>query len=167
MIIFFVCIGAVIVQRMGELIVAKRHSKKMFEKGAVEIDRKGYIFIVCMHSGFFIVMILEFIFLNRNLNLYWYLLAFIFVLAQALRYWAIKSLGINWNTRIIVLKGSMQITSGPYKYINHPNYIAVETELIILPLIFSCYITSLIFGVLNFFVLKRRIKIENKALKQI
>lgn len=167
MIYFFICIGIVVVQRIVELAVAKNHSKKMFGMGAVEYDGRGYRFIVLLHTVFFSSMIFEYFYLSRNLNTYWYILASIFLIAQVLRYWAIKTLGIRWNTRIIVLRGSPLIKSGPYKYLNHPNYIAVVTELASLPLIFSCYITAVIFSILNFFVLKRRVGIEENALKQI
>lgn len=155
-----------IVQRLVELVIAKNHAKEMFKEGAVEIDKSGYKFIVFMHISFFIFLILEFILLNRSLNIYWYIFAVIFILAQVLRYWAIKSLGIFWNTKIIVLKGSEPVKKGPYRYIRHPNYTAVAAEILTLPLIFSCYFTAMIFTILNLFVLRRRIKIERAALLQ-
>ena len=164
MIIFFICISAVVIQRLVELGIAKNNSRKMFEKGAVEIDKTGYSFIVLMHIFFFGFLAAEFFLLNRSLNDFWYIFVSTFLAAQVIRYWAISTLGEYWNTRIIVLKGSPLIKSGPYKYLSHPNYIAVGIELAALPLIFSCYITFIIFSVLNFFVLLRRIKIETEAL---
>jgi methyltransferase len=91
-------------------------------------------------------------------------LVFIFLFAQILRYWAIITLGIFWNTRIIVLKNSELIKKGPYKYIKHPNYLAVVLEFLTIPLIFSLYITSITFSLLNLIVLWRRVRIEESVL---
>jgi methyltransferase len=109
-------------------------------------------------------VILEFFLLKRNPVDYWYIGIAVFGFAQMLRYWAIITLGERWNTRIIILKGDMLIQGGPYKYLRHPNYAAVAIEMAVLPLVFSCYLTSITFTVLNFIVLRRRIKIENHAL---
>ncbi len=163
---FFISISIVIIQRIVELFIARSHSKEMFEMGAVEYDSRGYRFIVIMHICFFASLIIEFLVFNKSLNLLWYIFTSIFILAQILRYWAIESLGVYWNTRIIILKESPLIKSGPYKYLNHPNYVAVSAELASLPLIFSCYFTFIIFTVLNFFILRRRIRIETSALSQ-
>lgn len=162
--LFTVIISIVIVQRLAELLLARRNASKMFLLGAVEHDMKGYKYIVTMHVSFFIVLVLEFIFMNRTLNVFFPYLFVIFVFAQLLRYWAITSLGVYWNTKIIVLKGSKLIYSGPYKFLKHPNYIAVVIELAVIPLMFSCYVTSLFFTILNLIILKRRIKIETTAL---
>jgi methyltransferase len=164
MTLFIIIVSVVIVQRLAELLLARRNASKMSSLGAVEHDKKGYKYIVIMHISFFIAMVLEFIFLNRSINVFSPYLFVIFLLAQVLRYWAITTLGVYWNTRIIVLKGSKPIYSGPYKFLKHPNYIAVITELAVIPLMFSCYFTSLLFTPLNLSVLRRRIKIETAAL---
>ena len=164
MTLFTIIVSVVILQRFAELILARRNASKMFLLGAVEHDNKGYKFIVIMHISFFIVMVLEFIFLNKSINKLFPYLVVIFLLAQFLRYWAITTLGVYWNTRIIVLKGSKPVNSGPYKFLKHPNYIAVVTELAVIPLMFACYFTSIFFTALNLIVLRRRIKIETDAL---
>ncbi|MCI0450469.1 MAG: hypothetical protein L0Y79_11935 [Chlorobi bacterium] len=164
---FWLFIAFVILQRLAELIIAKRNEKRMLAKGAVEFDRDGYKFIVLMHTLFFLSLLSEKIYFNRGINDYWIILIILFFLAQALRYWAIISLGEFWNTRIIVLKGSELIKKGPYRFLSHPNYMAVITEIAFIPLIFSCYITAIVFSVLNLFAITRRIKIEDAALKKL
>ncbi len=164
---FWLFIAFVILQRLAELIIAKRNEKRMLAKGAVEFDRDGYKFIVLMHTLFFLSLLSEKIYFNRGINDYWIILIILFFLAQALRYWAIISLGEFWNTRIIVLKGSELIKKGPYRFLSHPNYMAVITEIAVIPLIFSCYITAIVFSVLNLFAITRRIKIEDAALKKL
>ncbi len=89
-------------QRAFELIIAKYHEKKLKHMGAGEIDKNGYRFIVGMHSTFFVSLVLERLILNRTLSRWWIIFAIIFVVAQVLRYWAIASLGIYWNTKILI-----------------------------------------------------------------
>lgn len=153
-----------IIQRISELFLAKRNERATRKEGAVEYDREGYKYIVLLHTGFIISLLAEKILLDRELNSFSLLLFVIFILTQVLRYWALHSLGIYWNTRILVVPGLNLVKKGPYKYLKHPNYIAVITEIAVIPLIFSCYITSVVFTVLNAITLRRRIKIEEKAL---
>lgn len=164
MILFLSFVLIIILQRLVELYIAKRNKKILMNKGAVEYDRKGYFYIVFMHSAFFVSMILEYFLLDRNLNEYWTYLIIIFLLAQGLRYWAIVSLGTYWNTRVIVLNSSRAEVTGPYKFLRHPNYLAVSVEIAVIPLIFSCFITAIIFSMINLVVLRRRIRIEERAL---
>lgn len=161
---FIIFVFLVIVQRFAELLHARSNAEKMFSLGAVEYDSTGYRYIVFMHISFFISLALEFILLNKNTSPVFLILLVIFLLTQFLRYWAIRTLGIYWNTRIIVLKGSGLIRTGPYKYLKHPNYISVAIELAVIPLMFSCYFTAVFFTLINFIILKRRIKIESSAL---
>lgn len=165
--LFWIFISLVIIQRLAELVISKRNQKLMLSKGAVEFDKHGYRYIVMMHTAFFVCLVSEWVFLKRDLNFYWVYLLIIFILAQVLRYWSIASLGYLWNTKIIVLKGSRLVSAGPYKYLKHPNYIAVITEILVIPLIFSCYITCIVFSILNIIVLTRRIKIEQTALQEL
>jgi methyltransferase len=157
----------VVFQRLAELVIAKKNGKRMLSRGAVEFDSGGYKFIVIMHTLFFLCIITEYYSLHRALNDYWLLFLSLFICAQLLRYWSIFSLGESWNTRIIILKGSNLIKTGPYRFIAHPNYTAVVTEIAVIPLIFSCYITAIIFSFLNLLIIRRRIKIEETNLKEL
>ncbi|MGH7889117.1 MAG: isoprenylcysteine carboxyl methyltransferase family protein [Thermodesulfobacteriota bacterium] len=157
----------VILQRIVELSIAKRNERIVRSKGAVEFDKNGYKFIVVMHFAFFISLILEKVFLERSSNSLWVFFVILFVLAQLLRYWAISSLGVYWNTRVLVVPNSKLVSSGPYKYLRHPNYVSVMTEIAVIPLIFSCYITAALFSGINLILLRRRVKIEEEALSQV
>ena len=86
---------------------------------------------------------------------------------QPLRYWAILSLGENWNTRILVVPGAKLVRRGPYRYLRHPNYIVVVVEILSFPLIFGAWITALVFSVLNAILLSARIRDENRALAEL
>ena len=164
---FWIFIIILAFQRISELLLAKRNERIVRSKGAIEYDKKGYLVIVVMHITFFISFILEYFFLSRGLNQYWIVLLTIFICTQFLRYWAISSLGYYWNTKILITPGSKPVQAGPYKYIKHPNYLAVVIEIAVIPLIFSCYITAVLFSLVNLILLKRRIRIEEKALSTL
>jgi methyltransferase len=161
---FWIFLLFVILQRIAELILARRNEKILRAKGAVEFDKNGYKVIVAMHVAFFTSLVSEKIFLEKELNRWWIIFGVLFIGAQVLRYWAIGSLGVYWNTKILVAPNHKLITRGPYKYIRHPNYIAVITEIMVIPLIFSCYLTAAVFSLINLILLRRRIKVEEGAL---
>ena len=161
---FIIFLSIIIIQRISELILSKRNKNYLISKGAIEYDKEGYKYIVLMHNLFFISVITEFVFLERQINEYWKILLIIFICTQLLRYWAIFTLGKRWNTKILVLPNTESIRSGLYKHLKHPNYIAVIIEIAIIPLLFSCYYTAIVFSILNLIVLKRRIRIEEEVL---
>jgi methyltransferase len=162
--LFPVIICFVIIQRLVELVYAKRNAKIMFMKGALEYDKNGYKVIVAMHSLFFISLFFEFYFLNNTYIPFQIIFVIVFGAGQLLRYLAIFTLREKWNTRIIILTGEEPVKKGIYKFLKHPNYLGVVLEILSLPLIFSCYITSIIFTLLNLFILKRRIGIEENLI---
>lgn len=164
---FYILIGFVIVQRLIELIIAKRNEKISLAKGGIEYDIKGYYGIVALHIFFFISLFAEKFYFERTLNKFWIIFLILFIAAQFLRYWSIISLGSMWNTRIIIVPGSTLVKRGPYKYFKHPNYMAVITELSVLPLMFGCFFTAIIFSAINLLLLKRRIGIEENALEKL
>ena len=167
MIAFWIFLFVLISQRLIELLIAKRNEKILKAQGAIEFDKNGYKAIAVMHVAFFISLISEKVFLQRALNTYWFVFAVLFVGAQFLRYWAIKSLGVYWNTKILVLPNHQLINGGPYKYLRHPNYIAVIVEIAVIPLLFSCYITAIVVSVINLLLLNRRVRIEEMVLYRI
>ena len=166
MIAFSISLLFVISQRLIELIIAKRNEKILKAQGAIEYDKNGYRVIAAMHVAFFISLICEKVFFQRTLNTYWIVFAVLFAAAQVLRYWSIKTLGVCWNTKILVLPNHKLVNTGPYKYLRHPNYIAVVIEFAVIPLIFSCYLTAFVFSLINLILLRRRIKIEESAIRK-
>jgi methyltransferase len=162
---FWIFLIFILFQRISELYIARKNETHVRALGAIEHDSSGYRYIVLLHVLFFISLIAERYFLGTEVHSFYLFFLSVFVLAQLLRYWSIFSLGVFWNTRILILPGTERIRSGPYRYFSHPNYLAVCIELLIIPLIFSCYLTAICFTVLNALVLKRRISIEEHALK--
>lgn len=154
-------------QRLTELIIAKRNERYLKQKGAIEFGQDHYSFIVMTHSLFFVAFIVEVITLNKDLSTNWLFLLFLFLITQAGRLWALYSLGIFWNTKILVLPNADIVKKGPYRFVKHPNYLIVTIEFLIIPLFFQAYITALLFSLLNAVILAIRIPAEEKALKQL
>ena len=87
--------------------------------------------------------------------------------AQGLRWWCITTLGRQWNTRVVVVRGAARVVDGPYRFLSHPNYVAVVAESAALPLVHTAWITALTFSVLNAVLLRTRINVENAALASL
>ena len=165
--LFLLFLILIVLQRLSELVLAKRNEKIVRSEGAVEYDAGGYKVIVLLHTAFLVSFTAEYFLLGRSLSPYWLPLICVFVFAQILRYWAIRSLGKFWNTRILIVPGERLETEGSYRYLKHPNYVSVTIEIAVIPLIFSCYITAAVFTVLNILALRRRIRIEESALSSL
>lgn len=164
--IFAFLIIAVVIQRLVELTVAKANEKWMLRQGAKEFGKKHYRWMVVIHTLFFVSFMIEKVAYNKGLSKYWIIFLAMFLVAQAIRIWALLSLGKYWNTKILVLKDARVIQRGPYRYIKHPNYLVVSLELLVFPLVFDAYGTALLFTFLNAFLLSIRIPAEERALKQ-
>ncbi|MEH7300636.1 isoprenylcysteine carboxyl methyltransferase family protein [Neobacillus drentensis] len=164
---FLVLFGVIISQRVIELLIAKSNERWMKKNGAIEFGVKHYRYMVGMHILFFIVFFGEKVWLNRGLSPIWPLLLTVFIVTQLVRLWAITSLGKYWNTKILVLADAKVIRKGPYRFIKHPNYFVVAIELLVVPLLFSSYITSILFTMLNVMILSRRIPEEEKTLQDL
>lgn len=160
----FVCF--IIIQRSIELLIAKRNERQLKKNGAIEFGTGHYPWMVLLHTGFFTVLIIEVITLDRELSTLWILWLTLFVIAQVGRIWVIQTLGKYWNTKIIVIPNSEVIVKGPYKYVKHPNYVIVASEIIVISLLFNAYITAVIFSLLNAWMMKIRIPLEEQALRE-
>lgn len=157
---------AFIGERLVELVLSKRHADVILARGGVERGRGHYPFMVALHTAFLAGCIFEPYFGSRPfvpaLGVPMLALA---LAAQGIRWWAISTLGVHWNTRVIVLPGASRIGGGPYRFFAHPNYVAVVLEGIALPLVHSAWMTALGFTLLNVWLLSVRIRTENEALK--
>jgi methyltransferase len=85
---------------------------------------------------------------------------------MGLRYWCILTLGVFWNTRILVLPGAAAVRRGPYRFLRHPNYLVVTLEFALLPLLMRAPFTLVVFSLANLAVLRRRIRFEEQALRE-
>lgn len=168
MIWYLLLIGAVAVERLAEVVVAERHRSVSKQRGGVEFGAAHYPAMVTLHTALLAGCLLEPVLLHRPFipALGWPMLL-IAVAAQALRWWCITTLGYQWNTRVIVIPGAERVTGGPYRFLPHPNYVAVIAEGIALPLVHTAWITALVFTILNAVLLRTRIHVENGALASL
>ncbi|AST91646.1 hypothetical protein BC6307_10320 [Sutcliffiella cohnii] len=164
--VFTLIISLVITQRLVELIIARRNEISMKTKGAIEFFPEHYKYIVLIHISFFLSLLLEVSFFNKQLSTIWPAILALFLVTQAIRIWVLFSLRNYWNTKIIVLPGANIVMRGPYKFVRHPNYIIVCLEIILIPIMFQAYWTAIVFTILNAWVLSIRIPLEERALSE-
>ncbi len=165
--ILILAVALVATQRLLELALARRNERKARAKGAVERGRRHYPFIVALHTLWLVSTFVEGSLRGPEFPAFWPLPLALFLLVQPLRYWAIFSLGESWNTKILVVPGAKLVRRGPYRYLNHPNYVAVVVEILTFPLIFGAWVTALVFTALNAVLLSVRIREENHALAEL
>ncbi|MGW0841892.1 isoprenylcysteine carboxyl methyltransferase family protein [Streptomyces sp. NPDC002787] len=167
-VVFTVLVLAVGLERVAELVVSRRNAALSFARGGVEAGRGHYPFMVVLHTGLLVGALVE-VWTRRPdavAVLAWTMLALV-AASQALRWWCIATLGRQWNTRVIVVPGAARVTGGPYRWIPHPNYLAVVVEGLALPLVHSAWVTAVVFTTLNGFLLATRIRAEDAALAQL
>lgn len=155
-------------ERLAELVVSNRNLRWSRQQGGVETGAGHYPAMVLLHTGLLVGCLVEVWLLDRPFLplLGWPMLVLV-VASQALRWWCISTLGRQWNTRIVVVPGAGRITSGPYRHLRHPNYVAVVIEGAALPLVHTAWLTAVIFSVLNAVLLSVRIRSEAGALAML
>ena len=146
-------------QRGGELVLARRNTRRLMARGAVEVAPGHYPAIVAVHALW--LASLWVLARHAAVHLGWLAL---FCVLQALRVWVIATLGGRWTTRIIIPPDEALVRAGPYRWISHPNYLVVVSEIAVLPFALGLPIVALVFTVLNAAVLTVRIRAENRAL---
>lgn len=158
-------IVAVAAERLAELLISRRNLAWARTRSGREHGFGHYPFMVFLHIGLLVACLVEAAHRPFIPALGWPMLAAV-VLAEALRWWCIAILGHRWNTRIIVIPGVPLVAHGPYRWLRHPNYVAVVLEGIALPLVHTAWVTALVFTVVNAGLLRVRISAENAAMAQ-
>jgi methyltransferase len=162
---YFGLLALVVMERVCELALSRRNARRAVSRGALEVGHGQYRVIVAFHALFIIGCAVEATFRDPQVPAFISRIAVIGeVGAQALRYWSVATLGERWNTRIIVDANQVPITTGPYRYVRHPNYAAVVLEIACLPLVRGLLITAVVFSALNALLLAFRIRLEERAL---
>jgi methyltransferase len=157
-----IILALVTAERLAELWLARRNTAALLARGAVEVAARHYPLIVALHAVWLATLWL--LGSTAEVNLDWLAL---FALLQLARLWVLATLGPRWTTRIIILPGAPLITSGPYRWLSHPNYAVVVAEIAVLPLCLGLPLVALIFTLANAAVLTLRITSENAALRPV
>jgi len=148
----------IIVQRLSELVVAKRNTAALVARGAVEHGAEHYPFMVALHTCW--VLALIYFGYDQQIILGWFLA---YIVLQFFRVWILTTLGKRWTTRIIIIDEPL-VLAGPFKYFHHPNYMLVIAEIFVTPMMFGLWEIAILFSILNAAMLYVRIKVEEKAL---
>lgn len=154
---------AVAAERVAELVVSQRNLSWSRARDGVEFGAGHYPAMVLLHTGLLVGCLVEAAHRPFLAALGWPTLALVLA-SQALRWWCIATLGRQWNTRVVVIPGGTRVAGGPYRWLNHPNYLAVVVEGAALPLVHTAWLTALAFTALNAWLLRVRIGVENRAL---
>lgn len=166
--LFTLLIGATAVERLVELRLSRENAAWSRARGGVEAGAGHYPVMVVLHSGLLAGCLAEAWLLQRPFSpaLGASMLA-LAALSQGLRWWCIRTLGPRWNTRVIVVPGLPRVVQGPYRFLSHPNYLAVVVEGFALPLVHGAWLTALSFTVLNAALLRLRVRTEDRALQAL
>lgn len=155
-------------ERLVEVRVSLRNAAWSFARGGVESGRGHYPFMVVLHTGFLFACVAEVVLLDAPFTpaLGGPMLA-LALACQGLRWWVITTLGPQWNTRVIIVPGLPRVTGGPFRWLDHPNYVAVALEGLALPLLHGAWRTAILFTVLNAGLMWVRLRCENQALARL
>lgn len=149
-------------QRMSELVIARRNTKALLAMGGIESGASHYPVMVILHTAWLAALWLW----GHSAPVSLMLLA-AYGVAQLFRLWILLSLGKRWTTRIITVPGETLVARGPYRFMRHPNYALVAIEMPLLPMVFGLWGLALVFGFLNLAMLAWRLRVENEALGKI
>ncbi len=163
--LFVAFIALLAAERLFELGLSRRNAARAIARGGVEVGQAHFRVMALLHTLFLFACLAEVVLLERPFPGAVGFVALGAALAsQALRYWAISTLGDRWNVRILFVPGDPPVTRGPYRFLRHPNYLAVVAELLVVPLIHGAWITAVVFSLANALLLVVRIRAEERAL---
>lgn len=155
-----IIVGLVAIQRLAELAIAQRNTKRLLSIGGHEVGARHYPLFILLHASWLAALLIA---APWRAEPNWWLIG-VFVILQMLRIWVIITLGPYWTTRIITLEGAPLVRSGPYRFVRHPNYWIVSAEIAVLPLAFGAWGVGFVWSILNALLLYHRINVEESAL---
>ena len=162
---YLVLLCVVALLRLYELRISRRHQQEMISHGASKVEEPRFRWMVVLHAAVLAGAACEVVFLRRPFIPMLAASCFaIFVGANAVRWWVIRTLGEHWNVQVMNSTGLGVITGGPFRYVRHPNYAAVFLEMLVLPLIHTAWITALVGSAAHILVLSQRLATEEKVL---
>ena len=157
-------LAVVIVIMVGELRVSRRHEQALLRRGAIEPPDPVYPTMRWAYPATFVAMAIESSIAGPPAAAVAFGGAAVFVAAKALKFWAIATLAERWTFRVVVPPDAPLVTGGPYRWLRHPNYVAVVGELVGCALLLGARITGPVSLVLFGYLLRRRIAAEERAL---
>lgn len=151
-------LGFLVLQRLSELVIARRNTARLMARGAREVGAGHYPVMVAMHASWLALLVA--FGLGAPVSLPW-LAAF--AVLQAFRLWILGTLGGRWTTRVIVVDEPL-VARGPFRWMRHPNYVLVCAEIVVAPMVLGLWWIALVYTALNAAMLWVRIRAEEGAL---
>lgn len=161
-------VGVLGLERLVELVVNRRNQERLLEEGGRLVEGDGYRAIVAVHAAWFVGVTVEATWAPwAGLWRASLALAGLAAAGEALRLWAIGTLGERWTTRVVVVPGEEPVREGPYRVLEHPNYVGVALVLFAVPLAFGLWVTAVAASVANALALRYRVRVEADAWERI
>jgi methyltransferase len=165
--IYLLFLGASLIITILEALWSSRNSKRLLQEGAIEIAPRIFPLMALLYVFLYIGSMVEYLTIPKTISMqYAVCFGLIFLIAKLLKAWAVFSLGKLWTMRVLILPGTHAITTGPYRYVKHPNYFAVLLEIAMISLAGKSIITFLIVFSLFSLILYHRVISEEQALLQ-
>jgi methyltransferase len=162
---FLALLLAVGLLRIFELRVSRQHQQQMIAAGATKINEPQFRWIVFVHTAVLIGAALEVVLLRRPfLPALAGSMLFLFLAANGVRLWVVRTMGKLWNVQVMNSTGLGVVTSGPFRFVRHPNYSAVFVEMFSLPLIHTAWITAVLGCIGYALAISRRLVLEENVL---
>jgi methyltransferase len=162
---YFALLALVGAGRLVELVISRRNQRRLEQQGVRRIPEPSFPWLVALHTGVLVGAAAEVVFLHRPLiPALAVVMGALFVLSNILRWWVIETLGDHWAVKVMASSSLGVVTSGPYRWIRHPNYVGVVIEVFSLPMIHTAWITALIVTPLYMEILRRRLRLEDGVL---
>jgi methyltransferase len=162
---FLALLALVAVLRVVELRISRRNQRRLAARGAVRAHDPSFRWMVALHAAVLAGAAVEVVMLRRPfLPVLAAVAGALFLGANALRWWVIATLGGQWNVEVMDARGAAVVTGGPYRWIRHPNYVAVFVEMFALPLIHTAWLTAALGSAAHLLVLRSRVRAEDAVL---
>jgi len=163
--LYLLLLAALYGERLVELIISRRNIRRQLAAGGHEVGRRLFLPMALFHALFPVAAGCEVFALERPFpGILGFVSLGVVLLAQGLRWWSVVTLGPAWSVRVVVAPRTEPVTHGPYRYLKHPNYLAVVLEVVAVPLVHGAWITAMVATLLNALLLRIRIPQEEKAL---
>jgi methyltransferase len=162
---FLVLLLAVAALRILELRISRHHQQELVARGAAKVFEPKFRWMVMLHTSVLVGAALEVVLLKRRFfPILGAIMFAIFLAANAVRWWVIRTLGDHWNVQVMDSTRLGVVTSGPFRFVRHPNYAAVFAEMLALPLIHTAWITALAGSLAHVAILAQRLSTEEAVL---
>lgn len=162
---YLALVVAVGVGRLVEMRISRRRQRALQARGAQRQAEPGFRGMVLLHTGVLVACAVEVLLRRRPfVPAVGFPALALFALANALRWWVIATLGPHWNVQVVRSTALGVVSGGPYRWVRHPNYLAVFVELLALPLVHGAWLTAAVGAALHVVVLRRRLAVEEAVL---